>query len=183
MNIMKKMFALLVSISMLIVCGCGSAVAVNTDSTADDFSITVSETDDNGEIEVVTYTLEDLSCTVYDIDGNEIYSGPAVVENLLARFTIKADTVKSGSTTYWYPTKDKEGFESGNGIAVTVSIKTNSKASKTIGLTDGDSSGRSTNKNLSAILYTGTSGHWKFYVTNHSSSDFKVTGGKLSWEI
>lgn len=91
-----------------------------------------------------------------------------------------ASEVPIGGTIKWHPTNDENGFKSGKGIAVTVSVKTNSEVSKTIGLTAGDSS-TTTNKNPSAILYTGTDGYWKFYVTNNSSSAFKVTGGSISW--
>lgn len=183
---MKKKLSAILCMALLVSCLSLSAYAATQETEAasvnpDDVVVTLTEVEDDGEINYITYTLEELSCTIYDIDNNVVYSGPVVVEDPITRgYSIKALDVYSESTTYWWPSNNENGFKCGNGIAVTVSIKTNSTASKTIGLTAGDSS-KSTTKNPSAILYTGTSGYWKFYVKNHSSSDFRVTGGSLSW--
>lgn len=147
----------------------------------DDVVITIAEEESDGHINYVTYDLKDLSYAVYDENDNVVYSGPVLTQNPITKgYNLEEATVSSESKVMWYPTNNESGFKCGNGIAVTVSIKTNSTASKTIGLTSGGSS-TSTNKNPSAILYTGTDGYWKFYVQNHSSSSFKVTGGSLSW--
>ena len=161
---MKKVFLILCVVAMTVAMCVGVAAATMGETEAeakenDDFAITVSEVDSDGEIKITTYELEDLSCTIYDVNNN---------------------VIPIGGTIQWHPTNDENGFKSGKGIAVTVSVKTNSEVSKTIGLTAGDSS-TTTNKNPSAILYTGTDGYWKFYVTNNSSSAFKVTGGSISW--
>lgn len=183
---MKKVFLILCVVAMTVAMCVGVAAATmgETESEAkenDDFAITVSEVDSDGEIKITTYELEDLSCTIYDVNNNVIYDGPAKVEDPVTRgFSVKASDIPIGGTIQWHPTNDENGFKSGKGIAVTVSVKTNSEVSKTIGLTAGDSS-TTTNKNPSAILYTGTDGYWKFYVTNNSSSAFKVTGGSISW--
>lgn len=183
---MKKKLSAILCMALLLSCLSMSAYAATpqTDQAGvnpDDVVVTLTEVNADGEIDYITYTLEALSCTIYDIDNNVVYSGPVVVEDPVTRGdSIKALDVYSESTTYWWPSDNENGFKCGDGIAVTVSITTNSTASKTIGLTSGDSS-KSTTKNPSAILYTGTSGYWKFYVKNHSSSDFRVTGGSLSW--
>lgn len=181
----KKLSAILcmaVLVSSLSMSGFAEAAETNQAGVnPNDVVVTLTEVDTDGEINYITYTWEELSCTVYDIDNNVVYSGPVIAEDPVTRgYSISAGEVKSEGTTYWWPTDNENGFKCGNGIAVTVSVKTNSTASKTIGLTSGDSS-KSTTKNPSAILYTGTSGYWKFYVKNHSSSDFRVTGGSLSW--
>lgn len=181
---MKKIMAILSCAVML--CLNSMAFAATNDQDAltvdpDGIVVTVAETGSDGEINYIYYTLEDLSCTVYDSDNNIAYSGPALMQKPTTRgYSIVAGDVLSESTSEWWPTNDENGFKCGYGIAVTVSIKTNSTASKTIGLTFGESS-KSTSKNPSAILYTRTSDYWKFYVSNHSSSDFRVTGGSLSW--
>lgn len=184
---MKKVISAVLSAVMLVCCLNTSAFAESTECGVgpsyghDDFAITVSETGADGTVETVTYDLEDLDYAVYDSDGNMTYSSEDEEENILTRgYKLKSYTVESEDTFYWWPKKNKKGFKCGKGIAVSVSVKTDSKASKTIGLTSGDSS-KSTAKNPSAILYTGTSGYWKFYMKNHSSDTVKVTGGSLSW--
>lgn len=175
---MKKCLALLLTIILLF---CISASVSATQLNEEDaFSLSVSTTTAEGQIRTITYHLDDLFCCVVDADGTVIYEGPAFPENPNARYAIKAATVGSSKTVYWYPSDEPRGFQCGDGIAVNVSIKTISTVSKTIGLTDGDSS-NSTTKNPSAILYTGTDGYWKFYVENNSSESFNVMGGSLSW--
>ena len=169
------------SLSMSAFAEAESSEINQTNVNPNDVVVTLTEEKMDGEINYITYTWEDLSCTVYDSNNNVVYSGPAISKDPMTRgYSIAGGTVKSEGTSYWFPTDNENGFKCGNGIAVTVSIKTNATASKTIGLTNGESS-KSTTKNPSAILYTGTSGYWKFYVSNHSSSAFNVTGGSLSW--
>lgn len=143
---MKKIFLILCVVAMTaaICVGVVAATMGETEAVAEannDFAITVSEVDSDGEIKITTYELEDLSCTIYDVNNNVIYDGPAKVEDPVTRgFSVTASEVPIGGTIKWHPTNDENGFKSGKGIAVTVSVKTNSEVSKTIGLTAGDSS-------------------------------------------
>lgn len=145
-------------------------------------SITVSEEIGDGQIIEYAYDIEDLSCRIIDVNGDVIYEGPIAQDSDL-RFSLKAAAITRGGTMYWYPTDDSNGFKSGKGVAVNVSIETNVKASKTFGLTNGGDSSSGTEKNVSDILYTGTDGYWMLYVTNNSSLPIKVTGGTLNWGV
>ena len=178
---MKKGVSFLAAIMMLF-CICASSSSAVQLEDDDAFTLSLCKSGGDGSIQTVTYHLEDLHCCIVDADGSVIYEGPAFSENSSARYSLKAATVGSSKTVYWYPADEPRGFLCGDGIAVSVSVKTNSSVSKTIGLTDGDSS-NSTTKNPSAIRYTGTSDYWKFYVENNSSESFNVTGGSLSWGL
>lgn len=115
------------------------------------------------------YNTDELSCAVYNNNGELIYSG-----------SLKKAVVKSEATIYIFPANNEKGFKSGDNISVSVSVKTDSASSKAFGLTSGEESSL-LNKNLSAILKTETSDYWKLYVTNHSSGTFKISDVNLSW--
>lgn len=182
---MQKKTAMIFGTVLLVTCLSATAFAMTRGDTdtqtvhSDDVSITVSEKLNDGQIQMHTYCLEDLACTVVDMDGNVVYSG-SVIDPKTKGFTLKAEQVNVGDTVYWFPIDNENGFKSGDGIAVDVSVKTDTAVRKRIGLTDGDSS-TTTSKVFSDIMYTGTDGYWKLYVKNESSSAFKVTGGRLSW--
>lgn len=156
---MKKslLYAAAVSLMTVQITGCSDV----KDSSKD--------TAEESDVKMLTYGAEDLYCSIYDSDGNLIYSGTA------------ESSLHPEETIYWYPCNDENGFQSEEGIAVNVTVGTDSDALKTVGLTDGDSSD-STNKNPSAILHTGSLGYWKLFMINHSSDTFKITGVSLSME-
>lgn len=156
------------------------ADAYEDDVTLENFSITLTEVNENGQREIVTYGIEDLSCEIYDQDNNLVYSGPMTENPMTRGYSIGNATIYSENTMYWFPTDNANGFKCGKGIAVDVKVNTDKEASKTYGLTDGDSS-TTRGKVISDRLYTGTDGYWKFYVTNHSSDTIKVSSGSISW--
>lgn len=175
---MKKCLAWLCAfVTMLSLC---SAVAAQKAPMEDDFELCISETNSDGETNVVTYQLEDLSITVCDADGTVLYDGPAKGNPMSREYSLAERTIEIGEMIYWRPTDEQRGFRTDPGVAVTVSVKTNAKVSKKIGLTDGDDV-TVNSKDVEATLYTGEVEYWKFYVENKSSSSFKVKGGSLSW--
>ena len=100
-NLMKKVFLILCVVAMTVAMCVGVAAATMGETEAeakenDDFAITVSEVDSDGEIKITTYELEDLSCTIYDVNNNVIYDGPAKVEDPVTRgFSVKASDILS----------------------------------------------------------------------------------------
>ena len=99
---MKKVFLILCVVAMTVAMCVGVAAATMGETEAeakenDDFAITVSEVDSDGEIKITTYELEDLSCTIYDVNNNVIYDGPAKVEDPVTRgFSVKASDIPIG---------------------------------------------------------------------------------------
>lgn len=151
-----------------------------SDVKSGDFNITVSEIDENGQREIVTYGIEDLACDIYDQNNNLIYSGPMVETPMTRGYTIGTAVIHSQNTMYWYPKDNDKGFICGDGIAVDVIVETDKVASKAYGLTSGDSS-TTRGARIEDRLYTGTSGYWKFYVKNNSSETINVSSGSITW--
>lgn len=145
--------------------------------------MTLTETGSDGKIVTYSYDLEDLNCTIVDETGNEVYTGP-VKDDTTSRIAIGSCDIKTGYTMYWFPKDNKDGFYTAKaGTAVTLSFKTSKALSKTIGLTNGGGSSSSTEKNPSAILYTGAAGRWKAYMQNDSSETIHVKSGSVTWGV
>lgn len=104
--------------------------------------------------------------------------------NILDRMGIPSTTIGAGKTVNFID-NDGQAFYVPSGAKVTFTVNLKSSASIELGYVRSSGSKvktySGTGKNHTAIFTIGTTGYYKFYITNKSSGSVTVTGGSLTF--